>query len=92
MNDLLLLQLVGVKVVLVHGGGPDINSTLEAMHIESKFSNGLRVTDKETMNVVQWCLLARVNKGLVGRPHTALVAVLSAFVASMVNSFSTQEK
>ena len=47
MNDLLLLQLVGVKVVLVHGGGPDINSTLKAMNIESKFSNGLRVTDKE---------------------------------------------
>ena len=65
MNDLLLLQLVGVKVVLVHGGGPDINSTLKAMNIESKFSNGLRVTDKETMNVVQMVLAGKVNKGLV---------------------------
>ena len=52
-------------IVLVHGGGPDINSTLEAMHIESKFSNGLRVTDKETMNVVQMVLAGKVNKGLV---------------------------
>ena len=65
MNDLLLLQLVGVKVVLVHGGGPDINSTLAAMNIESKFNNGLRVTDKETMNVVQMVLAGKVNKGLV---------------------------
>ena len=64
MNDLLLLQLVGVKVVLVHGGGPDINSTLAAM-IESKFNNGLRVTDKETMNVVQMVLAGKVNKSLV---------------------------
>ena len=54
-----------MKVVLVHGGGPDINSTLEAVNIESKFSNGLRVTDKETMNVVQMVLAGKVNKGLV---------------------------
>ena len=65
MNDLLLLQLVGVKVVLVHGGGPDINSTLAAMDIESKFNNGLRVTDEDTMNVVQMVLAGKVNKGLV---------------------------
>lgn len=65
MKDLLLLQLVGVKVVLVHGGGPAINSTLEAMQIESHFSNGLRVTDEATMDVVQMVLAGKVNKGLV---------------------------
>ncbi|MCI5709480.1 acetylglutamate kinase [Veillonella caviae] len=65
MNDLLLLQLVGVKVVLVHGGGPDINNALQAMHIESQFKNGLRVTDKDTMDVVQMVLAGKVNKGLV---------------------------
>ena len=65
MKDLLLLQLVGVKVVLVHGGGPAINSTLEEMQIESHFANGLRVTDEATMDVVQMVLAGKVNKGLV---------------------------
>jgi len=65
MKDLLLLQLVGVKVVLVHGGGPAINSTLEAMNIDSHFANGLRVTDEATMDVVQMVLAGKVNKGLV---------------------------
>lgn len=65
MKDLLLLQLVGVKVVLVHGGGPAINSTLEAMQIKSHFANGLRVTDEATMDVVQMVLAGKVNKGLV---------------------------
>ena len=65
MKDLLLLQLVGVKVVLVHGGGPAINSALEAMQIESHFANGLRVTDEATMDVVQMVLAGKVNKGLV---------------------------
>lgn len=65
MKDLLLLQLVGVKVVLVHGGGPAINSTLDAMHIESHFTKGLRVTDEDTMDVVQMVLAGKVNKGLV---------------------------
>lgn len=65
MKDLLLLQLVGVKVVLVHGGGPAINSTLDAMNIESHFSNGLRVTDEPTMDVVQMVLAGKVNKSLV---------------------------
>ena len=65
MKDLLLLQLVGVKVVLVHGGGPAINSTLEAMQIESHFANELRVTDEATMDVVQMVLAGKVNKGLV---------------------------
>ena len=65
MRDLVLLTTVGIKVVLVHGGGPAINKTLEKMHIESKFENGLRVTDKDTVDVVQMVLAGKVNKDLV---------------------------
>ncbi len=65
MRDLVLLTTVGIKVVLVHGGGPAINKTLEQMGIESKFENGLRVTDKDTVNVVQMVLAGKVNKDLV---------------------------
>ncbi len=64
MNDLILLTTVGIKVVLVHGGGPDINKTLDKMGIESKFVDGLRVTDKDTANVVQMVLAGKVNKDL----------------------------
>ncbi|MCM1285512.1 MAG: acetylglutamate kinase [Acetobacter sp.] len=65
MHDLVLLTTVGIKVVLVHGGGPAINKTLEKMNIESKFADGLRVTDKETVDVVQMVLAGKVNKDLV---------------------------
>lgn len=65
MHDLVLLTTVGIKVVLVHGGGPAINKTLEKMNIESKFVDGLRVTDKETVDVVQMVLAGKVNKDLV---------------------------
>ena len=61
MRDLVLLTTVGIKVVLVHGGGPAINKTLEKMHIESKFENGLRVTDKDTVDVVQMVLAGKVK-------------------------------
>lgn len=65
MSDLVLMQLVGVNVVLVHGGGPEINSMLKAVGKESRFENGMRVTDKETMDVVQMVLAGKVNKSLV---------------------------
>lgn len=65
MEDIVLLSLVGVKVVLVHGGGPEINKTLERMHMDSQFVDGLRVTDKETAEVVQMVLAGKVNKSLV---------------------------
>lgn len=65
MNDVVLLSLVGIKVVLVHGGGPEISDTLKQMNIPSKFVDGLRVTDAETMNVVQMVLAGKVNKDLV---------------------------
>ena len=65
MKDLILLTTVGIKVVLVHGGGPAINKTLDKMNIESKFVDGLRVTDKDTVDVVQMVLSGKVNKDLV---------------------------
>ncbi len=65
MSDIVLLSLVGVKVVLVHGGGPEINEVLKKMNKEVKFINGLRYTDEETMKVVQMVLTGKVNKDLV---------------------------
>ena len=65
MRDLILLRCVGVKVVLVHGGGPEISETLTRMGIQSKFINGLRYTDEETAEVVRMVLAGKVNKALV---------------------------
>lgn len=65
MKDIVLLSLIGVKVVLVHGGGPEITEMLTKIGKESKFVNGLRVTDKETVDVVQMVLAGKVNKSLV---------------------------
>ena len=65
MNDLVTLTLLGVRVVLVHGGGPAINQMLNRVGKESKFVNGLRYTDKETMSIVQQVLAGQVNKDLV---------------------------
>ena len=64
MQDILLRQLVGVKVILVHGGGPEISAMLKKLPIESHFENGLRVTDDDTMEVVQMVLAGKVNKSL----------------------------
>ncbi len=65
MEDIILLSLVGIRVVLVHGGGPDINEMLQKTGKESKFVDGLRCTDEETMDIVQMVLCGRVNKNLV---------------------------
>ena len=65
IRDVVLLSLVGVKVVLIHGGGPEISEMLEKIGKEVKFVNGLRVTDKETIDVVQMVLAGKVNKSLV---------------------------
>jgi acetylglutamate kinase len=65
MEDILLLNLVGMKVVIVHGGGPEINTMLKKIGKESRFVNGLRYTDEETMDVVQSVLCGKVNKELV---------------------------
>ena len=65
MRDIVLLSLIGVKVVLVHGGGPEITDMLGKIGKESRFVDGLRVTDKETVDVVQMVLAGKVNKSLV---------------------------
>jgi len=65
MSDIVLLHQVGVKAVVVHGGGPEITAALEAQGIESKFINGLRYTDEETAKVVQMVLCGKTNKDLV---------------------------
>lgn len=65
MSDIVLLSLVGVKVVLVHGGGPEINAMLKKVGKESKFIGGLRYTDEETVDIVKMVLAGKVNKELV---------------------------
>ena len=65
MEDIALLWLIGVKVVLVHGGGPEISETMKRLGKQAQFVNGLRVTDKETVDIVQMVLAGKVNKTLV---------------------------
>ncbi|MDO4863795.1 MAG: acetylglutamate kinase [Ruminococcus sp.] len=65
MTDIVLLSLVGIKVVLVHGGGPEISDMLKKLSIESRFINGLRYTDEATVDVVKMVLAGKVNKELV---------------------------
>jgi len=66
MEDIVLLNTIGIQVVLVHGGGPEINHMLERVGKESKFVNGLRYTDAETMEIVQMVLTGKLNKDIVG--------------------------
>lgn len=65
MEDIVLLHLVGVKIVLVHGGGPEISELMEKLGKKAQFVDGLRVTDKETVDIVQMALAGKVNKTLV---------------------------
>ena len=65
INDVVFLSCVGVRPVVVHGGGPEINNWLQKLNIEPAFKDGLRVTDADTMDVVEMVLAGRVNKELV---------------------------
>ena len=67
MSDIILLSLVGIRVVVVHGGGPEISAMLKKIGHESHFVDGLRYTDEETMDVVQSVLCGKVNKNLVAQ-------------------------
>lgn len=69
IEDVVLLAEIGIKVVLVHGGGPKINEMLDKIGKESRFIDGLRYTDEETMEVVQMVLAGKMNKDLVGMLH-----------------------
>lgn len=65
IEDVVLLKFVGLNPVLVHGGGPDISNALKTYHVESKFINGLRVTDEDTMHIAQMVLVGKTNKEIV---------------------------
>ena len=65
ISDIILLKLVGINVVVIHGGGPEISAMLKRTGKESRFVNGLRYTDQETMDIVQMVLCGKVNKDLV---------------------------
>lgn len=69
IGDIVLLSLIGIKVVLVHGGGPEINEMLQKTGKKSEFIDGLRVTDKETADIVQMVLAGKINKNLVNQIH-----------------------
>ena len=70
MEDIVLLSLIGVKIVLVHGGGPEISELMEKLGKKPVFVDGLRVTDKETVDIVQMVLAGKVNKTLVSLLET----------------------
>lgn len=67
MEDVTLLKYIGVNPILVHGGGPAITQALKESGIESTFINGLRVTDRESMAIVQMVLVGKTNKDIVAR-------------------------
>lgn len=67
LEDIATLKIVGVNPILVHGGGPSINQMLEKLNIESKFNNGLRITDQDTMEVVQMVLCGKINKDITSK-------------------------
>ena len=67
MQDITLLKYVGMNPIVVHGGGPEINKLLKIMQVESRFHNGLRITDEATMEVVQMVLTGKINKDIVSK-------------------------
>lgn len=71
MDDITLLKYVGINPIVVHGGGPDITSALGVYNIESKFINGLRVTDEDTVNIAQMVLVGKTNKDIVAKLNHA---------------------
>ena len=85
MNDLVLLSTIGIHVVLVHGGGPEINKTLERMHMDSKFVDGLRVTDKETAEVVQMVLAGKVMVEITGIKFLEMASSTTSILMSVIS-------
>ena len=71
ISDIVLMQLVGMRPVLVHGGGPDINKMLDRLEIKSNFINGLRYTDADTIDVVEMVLVGKVNSSIVSEINQA---------------------
>ena len=71
MDDITLLKYVGINPIVVHGGGPDITNALKTYNIESEFVNGLRVTDKDTVDIAQMVLVGKTNKDIVSKLNHA---------------------
>lgn len=94
MKDIALLQMVGVKIVLVHGGGPDISQTLSKLGKETKFIDGLRYTDSEAVEIVATVLAGKVNKSLVSDLHELGVKSigLSGIDGAMIEAEQKDEK
>ena len=94
MEDIVLLQLVGVKVVLVHGGGPEISGMLRRVGKESTFVDGLRVTDRESMEIVQMVLTGKVNKTLVNllEMHGGKAMGISGIDGHMIDAVAKDER
>lgn len=94
MRDIVLLNLIGVKVVLVHGGGPEITEMLEKVGKETLFVDGLRVTDEETAQIVLMVLSGKINKGLVGliEQKGGKAIGLSGVDGSMIEAKKRNEK
>ena len=94
VRDIVLLSLIGVKVVLVHGGGPEITEMLGKVGKKSEFVNGLRVTDKETVEIVQMVLAGKINKNLVAilENHGGKAMGLSGIDGRMIEAEVKDEK
>ena len=94
MEDIVLLQLVGVRVVLVHGGGPEISAMLKRVGKTSEFVDGLRVTDKESMEIVQMVLTGKVNKTLVNllEMHGGKAMGISGIDGHMIDAVPKDER
>lgn len=94
MRDIVLLNLIGVKVVLVHGGGPEITEMLNKVGKETLFVDGLRVTDEETAQIVLMVLAGKINKGLVGliEQKGGKAIGLSGVDGSMIEAVKRNEK
>ncbi len=88
MSDIVLLSTIGIKIVLVHGGGPEINSMLKRVNKESVFVNGLRYTDEETVEIVQMVLCGKLNKDLVEKlyHHNGKAIGLSGLDCHMIEA------
>ena len=94
MQDIVLLRLIGVKVVLVHGGGPEINELMDRLGKKPEFIDGLRVTDKETVDIVQMVLAGKVNKSLVNllEIHGGRAIGLSGMDGRLIEARQKNEK
>mmetsp|Transcript_13488 Transcript_13488/g.25785 ORF Transcript_13488/g.25785 Transcript_13488/m.25785 type:complete len:252 (+) Transcript_13488:725-1480(+) len=94
LSDVVLLSCVGIRIVLLHGGGPEINRWLDKVGLEARFHNGLRVTDEDTMEIVEAVLAGKVNKSIVSLINLAggKAVGLCGKDANIIQARQTSEK